>query len=117
MLPRLEALLQAAPKVASFQVVDSDAIDEDNFLLKIRCELTAGCTFQIRLRAVAGHIRYSYQEFTDRPLRRWDNAPHFPHLPNLPSFPHHYHDAQGNLTASRLTGEPAMDLQQVLYDL
>ena len=64
MLPRLEALLQASPKVASFQVVDSDAIDEDNFLLKIRCELTSGCTFQIRLRAVASHIRYSYQEFT-----------------------------------------------------
>ena len=114
MLPRLEALLQASPKVVSFQVIDSDAIDEDNFLLKIRCELSSECTFQIRLRAVAGHIRYSYQEFTDRPLRRWDNAPHFPHLSD---FPHHYHDAQGNLTASRLTGEPTMDLQQVLHDL
>ena len=78
MLPQLEALLQASPKVASFQVVDSDAIDEDNFLLKIRCELTSGCTFQVRLRAIAGHMRYSYQEFTDRPRRRWDNAPHFP---------------------------------------
>jgi len=114
MLPQLEALLQASPKVASFQVIDSDAIDEANFLLKLRCVLTTGCTFQIRLRAVAGHIRYSYQEFTDRPLRCWDNAPHFPHLP---SFPHHYHDAQCNLTASRLTGEPTMDLQQVLHDL
>jgi hypothetical protein len=114
MLPQLEALLQASPKVTSFQVLDSDAIDEDNFLLKTRCELTSGCTCQIRLRVAAGNVRYSYQEFTDRPLRRWDNACHFPHLP---SFPHHYHDAQGNLTASRLTGEPAMDLQQVLYDL
>jgi Family of unknown function (DUF6516) len=114
MLPRLEALLQASPKVVSFQVVDSDAIDEDNFLLKIRCELTSGCTFQIRLRAIAGHIRYSYQEFTDRPLRRWDNAPHFPYLP---SFPHHHHDTQGNLTASTLTAESTMDLQQILHDL
>jgi hypothetical protein len=114
MLPRLEALLQASPKVVSFQVIDSDANDEDNFLLKIRCELTSRGIFQIRLRAVAGHIRYSYQEFTDRPLRRWDNAPHFPHLP---SFPHHYHDSQGNITASILTGEPAMDLEQVLHAL
>src|SRR5712691_11013270 len=114
MLPPLEALLLASPKVASFQVVDSDAIDEDIFLLKICCELTSGCTYQIRLRAIAGHIRYSYQECTDRPLRRWDNVPHFPHLP---SFPHHYHDARGNLPASTLTGEPTMDLQQVLYDL
>ena len=77
MLPQLEALLHASPKVTSFQVIDSDAINEENFLLKIRRELTSGRTFQIRLRAVAGRIRYSYQEFTDRPLRRWDNAPHF----------------------------------------
>ena len=114
MLPRLEALLQASPKVMSFHVIDSDAIDEDNFLLKIRCELTSGRTFQSRLRAIAGHIRYSYQEFTDKPLRRWDNAPHFPHLP---SFPHHYHDSQGSIRASMLTGEPTMDLQQVLHAL
>jgi hypothetical protein len=70
MLPQLEAILQAAPQVTSFQVINGDVIDEDNFLFKIRCELTSGHTFQIRLRAVAGHIRYSYQEFTDRPLRR-----------------------------------------------
>lgn len=114
MLPPLEALLHASPKVTSFHIIDSDAIDAENFLLKIRCELTSGRTFQIRLRAVASHIRYAYQEFTDKPLRRWDNAPHFPHLP---SFPHHYHDAQGNMTASMLTGEPTRDLQQVLQAL
>ena len=114
MLPRLEALLQASPKITLFQVIDSDAIDEENFLLKIRCELTSGHIFQIRLRAVAGYIRYSYQEFTDKPLRRWDNAPHFPHLL---SYPHHYHDSQGNITASMLTGDPTMDLQQVLHTL
>jgi hypothetical protein len=42
MLPQLAALLQASPKVASFQIIDSDAIDEENFFLKIRCELTLG---------------------------------------------------------------------------
>jgi len=114
MLPRLEALLQASPKVKSFQVIDNDPLDEGNFLFKIRCELTSGQTFQIRLRAVAGNIRYSYQEFTDKPLRRWDNAPHFPHLSN---FPHHYHDPQGNIAESSLTGDPAIDLQQVLSAL
>jgi len=114
MLPRLEALLQAFPKVNSFQIIDNDPIDEGNFLLKIRCELTSGQTLQIRLRAVAGNLRYSYQEFTDTPLRRWDNAPHFPQLPN---FPHHYHDSQGTITASSLTGDPLTDLQQVLSAL
>jgi Family of unknown function (DUF6516) len=114
MLPRLEAFLRASPKVIWVQVIDHDAIDEGNFLLKIRCELTSGQILQIRLRTVTGSLRYSYQEFTDKPLRRWDNASHFPHLPN---FPHHYHDAQGNITPSRLTGAPTVDLQQGLCDL
>jgi hypothetical protein len=111
MLPRLEALLQASPKVKSSQIIDNDPIDEENFLFKIRCELASGQTFQIRLRAVSGNIRYSYQEFIDKPLRRWDNAPHFSHLPN---FPHHYHDPQGNITESSLTGDPIIDLPRVL---
>ena len=68
MLPLLEALLRASPKVKSFQIVDADPIDQGNFLFKIRCELTSGQTLQIRLRAVAGHIHYSYQEFT--PIRK-----------------------------------------------
>ena len=58
MLPRLEALLHASPQVASFHIIDNDAIDMENFLLKIRCELTSGQAFQIRLHAVAGHLRY-----------------------------------------------------------
>lgn len=111
MLPLLEALLQASSKVKSFQIIDNDPIDGDNFLFKIRCELTSGQTLQIRLRAVSGSIRYSYQELTDKPSQRWDNAPHFP---NHPNFPHHYHDPQGNVTESLLTGDPAVDLPRVL---
>lgn len=114
MLPLLESLLRASPKVASFQVSDNDPVDESNFLFKIRCELISGRTFQIRLRAVAGQVRYSYQEFADKPLRRWDNAPHFSHLS---TFPHHSHDPQGNITVSSLTGDPITDLQQVLSAL
>jgi hypothetical protein len=114
MLPRLEALLRASAKVKSFQIIDNDPIDEANFLFKIRCELTSGQTLQIRLRPVAGSIRYSSQEFADKPLRRWDNAPHFPRLPN---FPHHYHAPQGTITVSSLTGDPIVDLQHVLNAL
>ena len=114
MLPQLEAILRASPKVVSFQIVDNDPVDEENFLFKIRCELSSGRSLQIRLRAVAGHIRYSYQEFADRPLRRWDNALHFSHLP---TFPHHYHDSQGNVVESSLTGDPTLDLLHVLSAL
>ncbi|MCI0439210.1 MAG: DUF6516 family protein [Chloroflexi bacterium] len=111
MLPQLEAILAASTKVASHEVIDNDPIDEQDFLFKIRCELTTGQVLQIRLRGTGGSVRYSYQEFADRPLRRWDNAPHFA---NLPSFPHHYHDLEGNIVASFLTGDPVIDLQRVL---
>jgi hypothetical protein len=32
MLPLVEALLQASPKVKSFQIIDNDPVDEGNFL-------------------------------------------------------------------------------------
>ena len=83
MLPLLESRLRTSSKVKSFHIIDSDPLDAENFLFKIRCELTSGQTLQIRLRAVSGSIRYSYQEFSEIPLRRWDNAPHFPNLPNF----------------------------------
>jgi hypothetical protein len=114
MLPLLEALLRTSPKVKSFHIIDSDPLDAENFLFKIRCELISGQTLQIRLRGVSGSIRYSYQEFTDKPLRRWDNAPHFP---NFPNFPHHHHDSRGNITESSLTGDPTADLPRVLNAL
>jgi hypothetical protein len=114
MLPQLEAILEASPKVVSFQIIDNDPVDEENFLFKIRCELSSGRSLQIRLRAVAGHIRYSYQEFADRPPRCWDNAPHFSYLP---TFPHHYPDSQGNVVESSLTGDPMLDLLHVLSAL
>jgi hypothetical protein len=105
MLPQLEAL-----QVSTFRVVDNDPIDENNFLFKIRCELT-GYVLRIRLRAVAGRLRYSYQEFAEGPLRRWDNAPHFPDVPN---FPHHHHNLEGAVVESVLRGDPIADLPQVL---
>ena len=111
MLPLLEAVLRASPKVKSFEVLDNDPMDGANFLLKLRCELTSGQTLQIRLRGASGDVRYSYQEFSERPLRRWDNALHFPHLTN---FPHHYHGLEGNVTDSPLIGDPLTDLQHVL---
>ena len=114
MLPLLESLLRTSSKVKSFHIIDSDPLDEENFLFKIRCELISGQTLQIRLRAVSGSIRYSYQEFSEIPLRRWDNAPHFP---NLPNFPHHHHDSQGNILESTLTGDPTADLDRVLNTL
>ena len=111
MLRQLEAVLCASRRVISFEIIDNDPIDSENLLLKLRCEVTSGQSLQIRIRVLAGVARYSYQEFADRPLRRWDNAPHFP---QLTGFPNHYHDPEGNVTVSSLTGEPITDLQLVL---
>ena len=111
MLPQLEAILAASPRVASYEVIDNDPIDEQNFLVKIRCELTSGQALQIRLRRASDSLRYSYQELSDRPLRRWDNAPHFF---GIPGFPHHFHDMEGAVMESPLTGNPLSDLRHVL---
>ena len=114
MLPQLEVLLRVSAKIVSFRLLDNDPLDETHFLFTIRCELTSGHTLQIRIRSVAGMLRYSYQEFTDRPLQRWDNAPHFP---QLPTFPHHHHDLHGNVIESPLVGDPMTDLPLVLNAL
>jgi hypothetical protein len=36
MLRQFESLLQAAPKILALQIIDHDAIDAENFLVKIR---------------------------------------------------------------------------------
>jgi hypothetical protein len=71
MLPQVEAFLRGSSKVKSFQIIDNDPLDEENYLLKIRCELISGNTLQIRLRAVSGNIRYSYQELDSAEKPIW----------------------------------------------
>jgi len=61
MLPLLEAILRASPKTRTFQIIDNDPLDAGNFLFKIRCELISGQVLQVRLRAIGGSLRYSYQ--------------------------------------------------------
>lgn len=98
MLRKLEAILRASSKVIAIETLDNDPIDADNFLFKLRCQLTTGRKLQIRLRAVAGQLHYSYQEYDVAEIQRWDNAPHFPHLR---THSHHYHNPQGDVLDSR----------------
>lgn len=114
MLPQLEAILRASAKVVSIDILDNDPIDADHYLFTLRCQLTSGTKLQIRLRAAAGRLHYSYQEFDVAEIQRWDNAPHFPHLK---THPHHYHNPSGNVTDSPLTGDPLRDLPIVLGKL
>ena len=45
---------------------------------------------------------YSYQLYTYTHLLRWDNSPHFP---DIDTFPHHFHDIEGNIQNSIISGE------------
>ena len=58
MLPLLEAVLRASPKIKAFQIIDNDPIDAGNFLFKIHCELISGQALQVRLRGIGGSLRY-----------------------------------------------------------
>ncbi len=111
MLPQLEAILHASVKVVSFEILDDDPLGRHQLLFKIRCKMTSGNNLQMRIRVDVDTLHYSYQEFTDKPLRRWDNAPHFSHLATAP---HHHHNLDGNVVESPLTGDPLQDLPLVL---
>jgi hypothetical protein len=113
-LEQVEALLTASALVTSWQVLIADEVAE-RAVYKIRCQLLRPAyRLEIRLIQAETNLLYSYQLFTDRPLLRWDNAPHFPALSN---FPHHLHAETSGVKASTLVGDPLRDLPRVLADI
>ena len=107
-------LLRNSSLVRRLRVVDYDETPSGLVELKIRCQLINGYQLQVWLHCEPAVMDYAYQVFTDQPLWRWDNAPHFP---RISTAPHHFHDETGQVSSSVLTGEPDTDLQQVLMDL
>ena len=110
-IERIKAILTASAMVASWHILIADEV-ADRALYKIRCRLLRPA-YQLDLRLIQTEeeILYSYQLFTDRPLLRWDNAPH---CPALQSFPHHFHEETGGVKESLLTGDPVQDLPFIL---
>lgn len=107
----IKALLTASDLVASWQILVEDET-AGRALYRIRCQLLRPAyRLEIRLIQTETETIYSYQLFTDRPIIRWDNAPHFP---ALQSFPHHIHEEGGEVKDSPLTGDPLQDLSSVL---
>jgi len=113
LLDAILAVLSASPLIKEFQIEELDKTPEGDFLLKVRCRLLGGQFFQIRIRHTFSFTRYAYQMFTDAPLFRWDNVPHYPQLDN---FPHHFHRKQDAPVPSNLIGNPVVDLSQVLKE-
>ena len=110
-IEQIEAILAASALVTSWQVLIADET-ANRAWYKIRCQLLRPAyRLEIRFIQTEEDILYSYQLFTDRPVLRWDSAPHFPSLQN---FPHHFHAETGEVTESVLTGDPVQDLPHVL---
>lgn len=66
---------------------------------------------EMRFIQTKDEVIYSYQLFSEKPIIRWDNAPHYP---NLKNYLHHFHNIDGNIKESDLTGNIKKDIKLVL---
>ncbi len=108
-------ILSNNPIVRSLRVLECDETIFGKLVLKVRCILSSGYNFQVWLHHEPDFCNYSYQLFTDKPIIRWDNAPHYPNI--VDNFPHHFHDETGNITSSQLKGNILLDLPVVLAEV
>ena len=110
-IEQVKAILAASDIIASWQVLIEDETAH-RALYRIRCRVLRA-TYQLEIRFIEteNEALYSYQLFADRPILRWDNAPHFP---TLRGFPHHLHDESGKVKESPLVGVAVQDLPYVL---
>ena len=113
LLDDLLAQMRAAPELSDIQVIENEAVDDETFVFKVHAAILPN-HLQIRFLADRDFKRYSFQLYSDRPLLRWDNAPHYPELPNSS---HHFHNHNGNVSPSRLTGNLLADFDLVLAEI
>ncbi len=107
-------LLHKHPLVTSIRIVNLDETPSGKIELKIRCRVASNYHLQIWLHHESTFQDYAYQLFTDRPILRWDNAPHYP---LISTAPHHFHNEDETVTDSSLSGDSIADLKQVLGEI
>lgn len=110
----LLSLLQSHPLIRSLRIIQYDETPGGRVELKVRCRLPRNYQLQVWLHQETAFLDYAYQLFSDRPLLRWDNAPHYP---NIATAPHHFHDEGGSVLTSTLQGDPLLDLPSVLTEI
>ncbi len=104
--------LQVSPLCQNVRILETQQFSATQYALKVRAQLVAGGTLQVRFYVNGDHVDYAYQLFQDEaPVVRWDNKEHFPHLA---SYPHHFHNAGGQVEGSALVGDAEHDLPVVL---
>lgn len=107
-------IMQRHPIVKIVRVVSYDETPTGKLEVKMRCRLVRGYQMQIWFHHEPGFQDYAYQLFTDHPILRWDNAPHYPHISTAP---HHFHDENNRVSESSLRGNMQPDLKTVLSEI
>ena len=104
-------ILNNSQIVSSIEIKDVDEVGIRG-VYKIRCTLLPS-KYKLEIRFVQTETEniYSYQLFSENPIIRWDNAPHYP---KIKTYPHHFHIGESNVVESNLTGNTINDLQKVL---
>ena len=113
LLDDLLARMRETPELNDIQIVENEVVDDETFQFKVRATLVPNF-LQIRFLADKDLKRYSFQLYSDHPLLRWDNLPHYPDLQN---HPHHFHNQDNDVTASSLTGELLADFDIVIAEI
>lgn len=97
--------------------VEIKTVDEiyDSGIYKIRCSLIPSkYKLEIRFVKTKEQILYAYQLFSNAPIIRWDNSPHYP---KIKTHPHHFHTNDGDVVESELTGDVIADLKKALSEV
>lgn len=111
LLDEIVALLQSHHLAHDVRIINYDITPYGKVEIKIRCRLIQNFKLQVWLHHEPAFKDYVFQLFSDHPILRWDNAPHYP---DIATAPHHFHDELGQVSESDLTGEPLWDLRYVL---
>ncbi|AEA46574.1 toxin-antitoxin system TumE family protein [Archaeoglobus veneficus] len=98
-------------KEVAKRLLDYDFVLKVEFLgTKVRAYLVHGYVLDTYYNQTLG--KYSYTLIKDnKRIIGWDNAPH--HI-SVDTYPDHFHDVDGKIKPSYLSGNPLKDLDKVL---
>jgi hypothetical protein len=100
---------QLTEALGSFVALCHHVRSTRDLVSKVRIELERDYVFDLYFRETTGQYSYTLLQ-NDRRVLGWDNAKHHPDLQNAP---HHFHNPEGGVESSTLTGTPVEDIKIV----
>ncbi|MBO8183267.1 MAG: hypothetical protein H0Z28_10835 [Archaeoglobus sp.] len=101
-----ELLRKVAKDLTSYEIV----IKVEFLGSKVRAHLVGGYVFDVYYNRTLKKYSYTLIKGNKR-IVGWDNAPH--HV-NVETYPDHFHDVDGSIKSSYLSGNPLRDLDLVI---